>query len=114
MLKRWSIENFKSFSGRTDITLAPITVFAGANSSGKSTIIQSILLLKQTLQYAPVGRPITLNGPLLKLGTFEDIKNSGSKQSYVGLGWEMEVEDLSQQWNRSAHEFYSAPYFFYG
>ena len=65
MLKRWSIENLKSFRGRTNIDLAPINVFAGANSSGKSTIIQSILLLKQTLQYAQPNRAIALNGPLL-------------------------------------------------
>jgi predicted ATPase len=80
MLKRWSIENFKSFRDKTDVELAPINVFAGANSSGKSTIIQSILLLKQTLQYAPANRAIALNGPILKLGTFEDVKNAGSRK----------------------------------
>jgi predicted ATPase len=87
MLKRWSNENFKSFRNRTDLELAPINIFAGANNSGKSTIIQSILALKQTLQYAPANRPITLNGPLLKLGTFDDAKNQSGKSSYIGLSW---------------------------
>jgi hypothetical protein len=33
MITRWSIENFKSFRNKTDIEFAPITVFAGANTS---------------------------------------------------------------------------------
>lgn len=87
MLTEWTIGNFKSFSGSTTLTLAPITILAGANSSGKSSIIQSILLIKQTLQYAPVSRSIGLNGPLLKLGRFDDIRNVSSKTANISLGW---------------------------
>ncbi|QUS38638.1 DUF3696 domain-containing protein [Tardiphaga alba] len=113
MLKRWSIENFKSFSGRTDLALAPITIFAGANSSGKSSIIQSILLLKQTVQYAPASRGMALNGPLVKLGTFEDIKNSKSDDNYIGIAWEMDVEDSSQRF-RSSNDLYSEQFYYMG
>jgi type I restriction enzyme R subunit len=97
MLRRWSIENFKSFRDKTDIELAPINVFAGANSSGKSSIIQSILLLKQTLQYAPANRAIALNGPILKLGTFEDVKNTGSRKPYIGMSWAFDLEEPTRQ-----------------
>lgn len=94
MITKWSIENFKSFRKRTNLDLAPITVFAGANSSGKSTIIQSMLLMKQTVQYAPPTRPIALNGPLLKLGAFNDIrnKNASPEECSIGIGWEMSFE----------------------
>lgn len=92
MLTEWTIGNFKSFSGSTTLPLAPITILAGANSSGKSSIIQSILLIKQTLQYAPVSRAIGLNGPLLKLGRFEDIRNVNSKTADISLGWV--IDDL--------------------
>ena len=51
MLKHWTIKNFKSFEGKTDLAFTPITVFAGANSSGKSTVIQGILLMKQTINH---------------------------------------------------------------
>lgn len=87
MLTEWSIGNFKSFSGNTTLPLAPITILAGSNSSGKSSIIQSILLIKQTLQYAPVTRPIGLNGPLLKLGRFDDIKNTTNPSPDISIGW---------------------------
>ncbi|WP_441228233.1 DUF3696 domain-containing protein [Tardiphaga sp. 20_F10_N6_6] len=113
MLKRWSIENFKSFAGRTDLALAPITIFAGANSSGKSSIIQSILLLKQTLQYAPPSRSMALNGPLVKLGTFDDIKNSKSDAGYIGIAWAMDVENTSQRL-RSSYDTYSDQFYYVG
>jgi len=90
MLRKWSLTNFKSFNGKTEIDLAPITVLAGANSSGKSTIIQSLLLLKQTLQYVPVTRALGLNGPLLKLGKFDDIKNISSSAHTIEFGWEID------------------------
>src|SRR5262249_3198387 len=90
MLKRWSLANFKSFKDETQLDLAPITVLAGANSSGKSTIIQSILLLKQTIQYVPGTRAIGLNGPLLKLGRFDDIKNTSSQAENIQIAWELD------------------------
>jgi hypothetical protein len=92
MITKWTIENFKSFRKKTEIELAPVTIFAGANSSGKSTIIQSILVLKQTLQYAPPTRAMALNGPMLKLGTFNDVKNATSDLDFIGLGWNLELE----------------------
>jgi predicted ATPase len=38
MIKKWSVENFKSVNEKVSLELAPLTIFAGANSSGKSTI----------------------------------------------------------------------------
>jgi hypothetical protein len=102
MLKKWTLANFKSFKDRTELSLAPITVLAGANSSGKSTIIQSILLLKQTIEYIPESRAIGLNGPLLKLGRFDDIKNATSKELDIHFSWTLS--------NVSAYKA-PAPYF---
>jgi predicted ATPase len=94
VLRKWALANFKSFNARTELDLAPITVLAGANSSGKSTIIQSILLLKQTIEYVPTTRAIGLNGPLLKLGRFDDIKNISSRDNSVQLSWL--IDDISK------------------
>lgn len=110
MLKRWSIENFKSFRNRTDIDLAPISIFAGANSSGKSTIIQSILLIKQTLQYAPASRALALNGPLLKLGTFNDVKNANGTSPYIGISWALAGDDLRRRSLRHSATYDFSPY----
>jgi len=47
-----TVERFKSFEARTRVELAPLTIILGRNNSGKSSLIQSLLLLKQTLSDA--------------------------------------------------------------
>ncbi|SEI01598.1 AAA domain-containing protein [Methylobacterium sp. 275MFSha3.1] len=111
MLAKWSLNNFKSFSDSGDIDLAPITVLAGANSSGKSTIIQSLLLLKQTVLYNNPNRPLGLNGPILKLGRFDDIKNINTEQKTIGFSWTL--TDASSYHNYERNSSYIVPYFGY-
>ena len=48
MLTRLHLRNFKSWTDTGDVVLRPITGFFGANSSGKSSLLHAILLLKQT------------------------------------------------------------------
>lgn len=50
MIKQVHIENFKCFSRPTHIDLAEITVCAGMNSVGKSSLIQALLLLRQSFE----------------------------------------------------------------
>jgi len=45
-----SISGYKSISERQSIEIRPLTVLAGANSSGKSSMMQPLLLLKQTFE----------------------------------------------------------------
>ena len=85
MLDTWQVKNFKSYRDPGPVRLKHINVLAGANSSGKSTIIQSLLLLKQTVQYGSQNRPLTLNGPLLRLGSFNDILNSTSEGERISI-----------------------------
>ncbi len=58
MIVQMRLENFKSFKDTGLIQLAPLTFLAGVNSAGKSSIIQALLLLKQTLES---GSSMTLN-----------------------------------------------------
>ena len=50
MLYALELENFKAFGKRARIPFAPITLIFGENSAGKSTILQALYLLKQTLE----------------------------------------------------------------
>jgi predicted ATPase len=47
MITKWGVENFKSIL-KADLDLAPLTVFTGTNCSGKSSFLQSIVMLVQT------------------------------------------------------------------
>ncbi len=69
MILEIDIEGFKSFREATRVTFSPLTILAGANSAGKSTILQSLLVLKQTLEFCPSNGSLRLNGPLVSLGT---------------------------------------------
>lgn len=48
-LKAISVAGYKSLSNKQRIEIRPLTILAGANSGGKSSIIQPVLLLKQTI-----------------------------------------------------------------
>jgi predicted ATPase len=96
MLVSWTLENFKSVGEEVTLPLSPITLLVGANSSGKSSIIQSILLIKQTLQYATADRPIALNGPLLKLGNYNDVKNVLSESDGFKIGWNYDAQAIQE------------------
>jgi len=47
-ITRIAVTGFKSLAARTDVEIRPLTVLAGANSSGKSSLMQPLLLMKQT------------------------------------------------------------------
>ena len=47
MIKEIQIKNLKCFKS-IDITIAPLTILAGINSMGKSTVIESLLLLRES------------------------------------------------------------------
>jgi len=54
---RYSIKNFKPINNESSMNIKPITVYCGVNSSGKSSIIQSLLLVSQSIfrQYLSIG-----------------------------------------------------------
>ncbi|GHT71383.1 hypothetical protein FACS1894110_24350 [Spirochaetia bacterium] len=85
MIDKWMVSNFKSIQEKTTLDFGPLTIFAGTNSSGKSTLLQSILLIAQTLSNRFPLRPIVLNGPLVSLGQFNDIKSFDSNENNIEL-----------------------------
>jgi predicted ATPase len=71
-----SLTNFKAFDS-VDITLGRYTLLSGLNSSGKTTVLQAIALMRQAVE-ASEGSPenvegVPLNGELVELGTGQDI-----------------------------------------
>ncbi|MDE0467868.1 MAG: AAA family ATPase [Candidatus Poribacteria bacterium] len=76
MLHALELENFKAFGKRARIPFAPITLIFGENSAGKSSILQALNLLKQTLESRnPTEAPLlpkTENG-IVDLGSFQEM-----------------------------------------
>ena len=58
-----AVRGFKSIAEECAIDIRPLTILAGANSSGKSSIMQPLLMLKQTLEAPYDPGPLLIGGP---------------------------------------------------
>ncbi len=58
-----AVKGFKSIAENCEIDICPLTILAGANSSGKSSIMQPLLMLKQTLEAPYDPGPLLIGGP---------------------------------------------------
>ncbi len=75
MIHALELENFKAFGKRAKIPFAPITLIFGENSAGKSSILQALNLLKQTVESREAGAvllPRAENG-IVDLGSFQEM-----------------------------------------
>ena len=91
MLTRLRLENFKSWPNTGDLPLKPITGFFGSNSSGKTSLLQAILLLKQTADSADRGLPLQFGekNSLVNLGDFRSViyRHSNETELRLALDW---------------------------
>ncbi len=95
------LEHFKCFS-KLKLPLAPLTLLAGTNATGKSTVLQALAILHQTIVENEWSNALILNGETISLGTASDVidKIAGRREFKVGLGaetfaclWLMEASD---------------------
>lgn len=76
-----SVQGFKSLANESRIEIRPLTILAGANSSGKSSIMQPLLLMKQTLEASYDPGPLLLNGPNVNFTSFDQFISRMQKNS---------------------------------
>ncbi len=107
MISKWKVFNFKSIRRETELEFAPLTIFAGANSSGKSTFLQSILLVAQTLAHKVGSRSVVLNGAFARLGQFDDLRSVDSDAGQIVIGWT--IEPLRESQGRRTSGFHGSP-----
>ncbi|MGF1567013.1 MAG: DUF3696 domain-containing protein [Nodosilinea sp.] len=73
MLRQYQLKNFKAFAETGSLPICPITLIYGPNSAGKSSIIQSLILLKQTLDESEDSETVLLpKGKLTDLGNYRE------------------------------------------
>ncbi len=90
MLTRLNLHNFKAWR-EADLRFGRVTGLFGTNSAGKSSILQLLLLLKQTKNATDRGLVLDLGGPdeMVNLGTFADIVHGHDEHRRIGwnLDW---------------------------
>lgn len=72
-MNSFSVANIKSFENSGEIELKPITILAGKNSCGKSTLLRFPAVLEQTVEYSGINPPVSFLGNQIDYGNFEDI-----------------------------------------
>lgn len=102
MLTQIKIENFKCLKALI-LPLKPLSLLTGLNAAGKSTTLQSILLLAQSLRSNTQTAEVSLNGCLARLGTPGEVMNSGSgtvkfciEDHELGIEWQLEAENRTE------------------
>lgn len=87
MLRRLQLSGFKSFKSSSTIDLAPITLIYGSNSSGKSSVIQSLMLLRQSMDQLRDNRaPLVFRSKaFLDLGDFTNIISSHNQKKSLEI-----------------------------
>lgn len=88
MIDRLYVENFKSWK-KLDIKLGQVTGLFGTNSSGKSSLLQFLLLLKQTKNATDRGLVLDFGGPgqLVNLGGYRDVIHAHTVEE--NLSWKI-------------------------
>ena len=98
MLRRLELENFKGWK-RLDLELAPITLLFGTNSSGKTGVLQSLLLLKQTDRGSDPRQHMNFGDErnLADFGSYQDLVFGHNVENTVGVGltWKLSQSDVS-------------------
>lgn len=95
MLTGLRLTNFKSWDDTGSVRLAPLTIFFGRNSSGKSSLIQSLLLMKQTAESLDPRQVLQLGGreTYADLGTYIDFVKDHDDRLAVGLTFDWRTRE---------------------
>ena len=99
MIRKIKLSNFKCFQS-LDLDCAPLTLLCGLNGMGKSSVIQALLVLRQSFESGDLleGR-LVLGGELADLGTGTDVLYEGADSDIVGF--ELQSDEINAPWGLS-------------
>lgn len=95
MLKRLRIQNFKGWKDTDTIRMAPISLFFGANSSGKSSIGQFLMMLKQTVE-SPDRKAVFYPGgknSAVQLGSYQEMVYHRDPANKIAFDYRWSLSD---------------------
>jgi predicted ATPase len=94
MIKDVFIENFKCFENEEKFHFSKLNLLTGINGRGKSSLLQSLLVVSQTFIKKKNPQQLVLNGGWIELGTFDDIKNDNSNKNIISFRFK--TDDIDQ------------------
>lgn len=102
MIKSIQIRNFKSLSVESGkIQIKPITILIGPNSSGKSSYLQMLLMLKQTVESRDSFSPLITNSNYVNLGSYPDFVYNHKVSNPIEIKFEINLKDSPRYYLRT-------------
>src|SRR5438067_11893598 len=99
------LENFKGIAARQRIDFAPLTLLFGANSAGKSTILQALLYLHELLERGTADVDRTeLGGNVLELGGFARLVHRHDLERPIVIRAEFTTPDELERFGRNQED----------
>ena len=95
MLTQIDLHFFKCFE-LLRLPLGPLTLLSGPNASGKSSILQALVLLHQTMREHEWSTRLMLNGASIRLGTVSDVVDKVHGRSNFEIG--VVDDDVQYHW----------------
>ncbi len=93
MIESLLVKNFKAFE-KQFLEFRPLTLLSGLNGMGKSTVLQSLLLLRQSYQDGVLHRKcLALKGDLVYIGRAKDALFEGAKEEFIGFELSVKCQD---------------------
>ena len=99
MLRRIGLKNFKCFEA-LDLPCAPLNLLCGLNGMGKSSVIQALLVLRQSFETGDLleGR-LVLGGALTDLGAGSDVLFEDAEDEVIGF--ELQRDETAEPWTQT-------------
>jgi hypothetical protein len=87
------LRGFKSHRDKLELEIRPLTILAGENSGGKSSVVQPLLLMKQTLEAQHDPDVLQLNGACIKVDEAKDLFWLGRQDGLENKVWTSGIFD---------------------
>ena len=106
MIREVGLKRLKSFDDSDSMKLAKVNLLTGKYGRGKSTVLQSLLLLSQSFYSEKGIDHLNLNGRLVNLGTFDDVLRRDSSGTFeINLKTDDELDcDIHCEFERNEHD----------
>lgn len=116
LIRSIALKNFKGFSEEIQIDIKPITLLFGANSAGKSSVLQALQYVREILERGNLNADKTLQGgEAVDLGGFQNLVNNRDVDKRIEISINMElgaesipdvVPEAFEDWQTSDNEVF--------
>lgn len=96
MLTSLGVKNLRSFTNECHFNLAPITVFVGRNSSGKSSLLRTLPLMRQSFEANTTG-PILWYGRLVDFGDFDEAISKKNENGSIEFTFGLKTSEIMDE-----------------